>query len=125
LRATAIPTLFLINAGPVPPNPVELLGSEKMANLINRLKKIYDFVLVDTPPMLAVSDAVVVGSRVDGAILVVRRGKTHREALRQAREKLDAHKVKGMGVIINHAKIQDFDYYYRDSYYEAYGRTEA
>jgi succinoglycan biosynthesis transport protein ExoP len=125
LRTTAIPTLFLINAGPVPPNPVELLGSEKMANLVDRLKKSYDFVLVDTPPLLAVSDAVVVGSRVDGAILVVRRGKTHREALKQAREKLDAHKVKGMGVIINHAKMRDFDYYYTDSYYKAYGRTEA
>jgi capsular exopolysaccharide synthesis family protein len=85
LRATPIPTLFLINAGPVPPNPVELLGSRKMANLIDGLRESYDFILVDTPPLLAVSDAVVLGPRLDGAILVVRRGKTSREALKQAR----------------------------------------
>lgn len=125
LRATPIPTLFLINAGPVPPNPVELLGSEKMAKLIDRLKKNHDFILVDTPPMLAVSDAVVLGPRLDGAIMVVRGGKTPREALKQAREKLDAHKIKGIGVIINHVQMRDFDYYYTDTYYKGYGRVEA
>jgi succinoglycan biosynthesis transport protein ExoP len=125
LRATPIPKLFLINAGPVPPNPVELLGSEKMANLIDRLKESFDFILVDTPPLLAVSDAIVLGPRLDGAILVVRGGKTPREALRQAREKLDAHKIKGIGVIINQVQTRDFNYYYKDSYYEYYGRTHA
>jgi len=123
LRTTPIPRLFLSNAGPVPPNPVELLGSEKMANLIKRLKESFDYILVDTPPVLAVSDAVVLGPQMDGAILVVRGGKTPREALKQAREKLDAHKIKGMGVIINHAQIRDFDHYYSDSHYEHYGRT--
>ena len=125
LRATAIPTLFLINAGPVPPNPVELLGSEKFGHLVEQLRSVYDFILVDSPPVLAVSDAVVIGSRLDGAILVVRRGKTHREALKQARQKLDAHKVRGTGVIINHARMRDFDYYYADSYHHAYGRTQV
>jgi capsular exopolysaccharide synthesis family protein len=124
-RATAIPTLFFINAGPVPPNPVELLGSQKMANLLDRLKKNYDFILVDTPPLLAVSDAVVLGPRLDGAILVVQRGKTPREALKQACEKLDMHKIKGTGVIINYAQTRDFDYYYTDSYYHAYGGSRA
>lgn len=125
LRDTPIPKLFLINAGPVPPNPGELLGSEKMANLIDLLKEAFDFILVDTPPVLAVSDAIVLGPLMNGAILVVRGGKTPREALKQAREKLDAHKINGMGVIINHAQMRDFDYYYKDSYYESYGRTEA
>ncbi len=126
LRATPIPTLFLINAGPVPPNPLELLGSEKMANLIDRLKQNYDFVLLDTPPMLAVSDAIVLGSRLDGAILVVQGGKTPREALRQAREKLDAHRIKGLGVIINRVNLRNFnDYYYADSYYTYQGYTQS
>lgn len=124
LRATAIPTLFLINAGPVPPNPVELLGSKKMGSLLEWLKKDYDFILVDTPPMLAVSDAVVLGPLLDGAILVVQRGRTPREALKQAREKLDMHKIKGMGVIINYAKTRDFNYYYTDAYYESYERAQ-
>jgi len=125
LRITPIPTLFLINAGPMPPNPIDLLEFEKMADLIDRLKEIFDFILVDTPPMLGVSDAIVLGPQLDGAILVVRAGKTPREALRQAREKLDAHKIKGMGVIINHAQMRDFDYSYTDSYYEYYRRTQA
>jgi succinoglycan biosynthesis transport protein ExoP len=125
LRSTPIPSLFLINAGPVPPNPVELLGSEKMASLIDRLKQTFDFILLDTPPMLGVSDAIVLGPRMDGAILVVRAGKTHREALRQAREKLDAHKIKGIGVIINQVQMRDVDSYYIDTYYEYYGQTEA
>jgi succinoglycan biosynthesis transport protein ExoP len=125
LRATPIPKLSLINAGPVPPNPVELLGSEKMANLIDLLREPFDFILVDTPPVLAVSDAMVLGPRLNGAILVVRGGKTPREALKQAREKLDAHKIKGIGVIINYVKMRDFGYYYTDSYYEHYGRTQA
>ncbi len=125
LWATPIPTLFLINAGPVPPNPVELLASEKMGNLIDRLRASFDFILVDTPPLLAVSDAIVLGPRLDGAILVVRGGKTPREILKQAREKLEKHKIKGIGVILNHAELQDYDYYYSDSYYEYCGRTQA
>lgn len=125
LRATPIPTLFLINAGPLPLNPVELLGSEKMATLITRLKEAFDFVLVDTPPLLAVSDAIALGPRLDGAILVVRAGKTPREALRQAREKLDAHKIKGVGVIINQVRTRDLNYFYMDKYHEYYGRTGA
>ncbi|HMA54304.1 MAG TPA: polysaccharide biosynthesis tyrosine autokinase, partial [Acidobacteriota bacterium] len=101
VHATPIPSLFLINSGPVPPNPLELLGSEKVAKLIGQLKKDFDFILVDTPPVLPVSDALVIGSRLDGAILIVRGGCTHREALRAALEKLEAHNIKSLGVIIN------------------------
>ncbi len=125
LRATPIPSLFLINAGPLPVNPVELLASEKMAHLISRLRETFDFVLVDTPPLLAVSDALALGPRLDGAILVVRAGKTTRQALQQAREKLDAHKIKGVGVIINQVGTRDLSYSYMDKYYGHYGRPEA
>ncbi len=117
LRATPIPTLFLINAGPLPPDPSELLGSDKMTALIGDLKKQFDFVLVDTPPALAVSDAMVVGSRLDGAILVVRRGRTPREALRRSKEKLEAHKIKTLGVVINAVRMRDLDEYHISSYY--------
>lgn len=117
LRATPIPTLFVINAGPTPPDPSELLGSDKMTALIADLKKQFDFVLVDTPPALAVSDALVVGSRLDGAILVVRRGRTPREALMRSKEKLEAHKIKTLGVVINAVRLQDLDEYHISSYY--------
>ena len=87
LRATPIPTLFLINSGPIPPNPLELLGSEKMMQLIDQLKQSFDYILVDSPPLLAVSDALVVGALADGAVLVVRGGQTPREAMQLAGEK--------------------------------------
>ncbi|UCE40560.1 MAG: polysaccharide biosynthesis tyrosine autokinase [Candidatus Aminicenantes bacterium] len=125
LRATAVPKLFLINAGKETPNPVELLGSEKMANLIVQLKHNFEYILIDTPPVLGVSDAIVLGPWLDGAIMVVRAGATPRKALRQANEKLDAHKIKGMGVIINQVQMSHFDNYYTDAYYEYYRRTEA
>jgi succinoglycan biosynthesis transport protein ExoP len=120
LQATAISTLFLINAGPEPPNPVEMLGSERMTNLFAKLKETFDFILVDTPPMLGISDAIVLGPCLDGVVLVVRAGKTPRRALKQAQERLDAHKIKGMGIIINHVQLPNFDYYYTDSYYKYY-----
>ena len=125
IQATAIPKLFVIAAGPVPPNPVELLGSEKMATLLDELRGVFDFVLIDTPPALAVSDAVVMGPHLDGAILVVRGGQTSRDALRSAREMLDRHKIKTVGVIINDVKVRDYDYYYMGRYYKYYGRPEA
>ncbi|MGZ5454748.1 MAG: polysaccharide biosynthesis tyrosine autokinase, partial [Candidatus Aminicenantales bacterium] len=125
LRATPIPTLFVINAGPVPPDPLELLGSDKMTALIAQLKKDFDFIIVDTPPCLAVSDALVVGSRLDGAIMVVRRGKTPREALKRAQEKLEAHKIKNLGVVINAVRMRDMDEYHMSSYYGHQKRTDG
>jgi capsular exopolysaccharide synthesis family protein len=125
VQPTAVPNLYLIAAGPVPPNPVELLGSEKMAVMLDELKKVFDYILLDTPPALAVSDAVVMGPHLDGAILVVRGGQTSRDALRSAREMLDRHKIKTVGVIINDVQVRDYDYYYMGRYYKYYGRPEA
>ena len=125
LRATPIPTLFVINAGPVPPDPSELLGSDKMTALIAQLKREFDFILVDTPPTLAVSDALVIGSRVDGAILVARWGRTPREALRRSKEKLEAHQIKTVGVVINAVRMRDLDEYHVSSYYGDRKRTDG
>ncbi len=125
VQPTDVPNLYLIAAGPVPPNPVELLGSEKMAALLEELRKVFDFVLIDTPPALAVSDALVLGPKLDGAILVVRGGKTSRDALRGARDLLDRHKIKTVGVIINNVQARDYDYYYMGRYYKYYGRPAA
>ena len=125
VQPTAVPNLYLIAAGPVPPNPVELLGSEKMAVMLDELKKVFDYILLDTPPALAVSDAVVMGPHLDGAILVVRGGQTSRDALRSAREMLDKHKIRTVGVIINDVRVRDYGYYYMGRYYKYYGRPEA
>jgi capsular exopolysaccharide synthesis family protein len=125
LQALSLPNLYLITAGPVPPNPVELLGSEKMAPMLDELKKVFDYILLDTPPVLAVSDALVMGPSLDGAILVVWGGKTSRDAVRSAREMLDKHKIKCVGVIINNVQVCDYDHYYMSRYYKYYGRTDA
>jgi len=125
LHATDIPRLFLINAGPVPPNPLELLGSDKMALLLDELKASFDYILIDTPPILAVSDAIVLGPKIDGMILVVWGGKTSREDFRRAQEKLGIHKIKTTGVIINNLPIRDYEYSNMGRYYKYYHSVGA
>jgi capsular exopolysaccharide synthesis family protein len=123
LKTTSIHNLFLINAGPVPPNPAELLGSEKMAEFLEKLKQIFDIILIDTPPILAVTDALVLATKSDGIILVVWGGKTSREALKRAREKMDLTKTKAVGVILNRVNLKEHDYYYKHHYYHYYGES--
>jgi len=125
IKETGIPKLYLINVGPVPPNPAELLGSEKMRNLIESLKRWFDFILFDSPPVLTVSDAMVLGPKIDGMILVVWGGKTAKDALKQAKEKFDMLKVKCLGVVINNLSIQEHDYHYMYNYYHYYGEGKG
>jgi capsular exopolysaccharide synthesis family protein len=123
LRPTEVRNLYLINSGPLPPNPTELLGSERMAALVRTLREEFNFILFDTPPILAVSDAMVLGPVIDGVILIVWGGKTPREALMRAKENLDLLKVKSLGVIINNLNIKQHSYYYKNYYhhYHHYG----
>jgi capsular exopolysaccharide synthesis family protein len=117
VKTTAVPNLWLVNSGPVPPNPAELLGSEKMAAFVALLRDKCDYILFDMPPILEISDALVLGAKVDGMILVVHGDRTSREALRKAREKLDLLKVKTLGVIINNVNVDHRGYHYKDYYY--------
>jgi succinoglycan biosynthesis transport protein ExoP len=124
LRATPVSGLFLVNAGSAVADPLELFGSEKMTALVAQLKKDFDFILVDTPPVLAVSDALVVGARLDGVVMVVRWGLTPRDALKNAQEKLAAQKIKNLGVVINAVRMKDMDEYHISSYY-GHGKQAA
>jgi capsular exopolysaccharide synthesis family protein len=124
VKGTGIPNLYLINAGPVPPNPAELLGSEKMGELIETMKQWFDYILLDSPPVLTVSDALVLGPKADGMILVVWGGKTAREALKRAKQKLDVMNIRCLGVVINNISVQDSDYYYVHQYYHHYREGE-
>jgi capsular exopolysaccharide synthesis family protein len=118
VKSTEIPNLFLVNAGPVPPNPAELLGSDKMTRFIRMMSEESDYILFDLPPMLEISDALILGAKVDGVVLVVWGDKTSREALRKAREKLDLLKVRTIGVIINNVSAPSHGaYYYKDDYH--------
>lgn len=123
VKSTEIPNLFLINSGPVPPNPAELLGSEKMSRFIRMMAEECDHVLFDLPPMLEISDALVLGAKVDGLVLVVHGDKTSREALKKAREKLDLLKVRTIGVVINNVDLPRHGAYYYKDYYHGYHRS--
>jgi succinoglycan biosynthesis transport protein ExoP len=123
IKPTGIQNLSLINSGPLPANPIELLTSEKMEGLISYLKKNFDYILFDTPPLLAVSDALAMGQMADAIILVARGGQTPIPALKQAKQKLDAHKLKCLGVILNGVDLLEQDGYYAKQYYH-YSKPE-
>jgi len=123
VKPTQFPNLFLIGSGPIPSNPIELLTSEKMDALMAFLKRSFDYILVDAPPILAVSDALAIGPLIDAVILVVRGGQTPIPALRQAKQKLDAHKLKSLGIILNGVNLVEQDGYYAKQYYQ-YSKPE-
>jgi len=123
VKPTEIPNLKLIASGPPPANPIELLASDKMDRLIVYLKRNFDFVLFDTPPILAVSDALAMGPMADTTILVARGGQTPIPALKQAKQKLDTHKLKCLGVILNGVDLVEQDGYYARQYYH-YSKAE-
>ena len=104
LQATAVPHLRLLASGPLPPNPAELLASERMAGVIGRLAAHADLVLFDSPPIAAVSDAAVLAARVDGVLLVVDAGRTRRDTARQAKEQLARVGAHLLGVVLNNVK---------------------
>lgn len=119
IKTTLVPSLYLVNSGPIPPNPAELLGSDRMRELLEILKGSFDFILIDTPPVLSVTDSQVLGKMVDGLILVVQADRTPKEALRQTREIIDLLQLKSFGVVINALNLDNRGYYHR-YYYRHY-----
>ena len=99
--------LRLMGAGPIPPNPAELLGSANMERLVEDLCNRFDYVLIDAPPLLPVTDAAVLSTIVDGAIVVVGAGVAQREHVRRALESLDAVNGSILGVILNRVRAKD------------------
>ncbi|MBC7347010.1 MAG: CpsD/CapB family tyrosine-protein kinase, partial [Clostridia bacterium] len=107
-----------LTSGPIPPNPAELLGSARMRRLLPRLTGAYDQVLLDTPPLLAVTDAAVLAPLTDGAILVARAGVTRTDLLREAKVTLEKTGVRLLGAVLNGLKPEtDGYYYYHYRYY--------
>lgn len=112
LQATEVPGLSLLTSGPLPPRPADILGSRRMGEVIARLREEADVVLFDTPPVVAVSDAAVLGNRVDGVLLILQAHKTSRERARQAKQILEKAKANIVGVVLNGAEIeQGYGYY--------------
>lgn len=112
VKQSNVPNLDILSSGPIPPNPSELLGSNRMKALIEKAKETYDMIIFDTPPTLAVTDAQILGNHIDGALLVVRSKQTDREEAVKAKELLNAAKVKILGAVLNDVKIEKDQYYY-------------
>lgn len=112
LQETGVPGLSLLTSGPLPPRPADILGSRRMEQAIARLRSMADIVLFDTPPVIAVTDAAVLATRVDGVLLVFQAGKTRRDRARRTREVLEKVKANIVGVVLNGAELeQGYGYY--------------
>lgn len=115
----AAPNLAVLPAGTVPPNPSELLGSEAMANLLERVEEQYDYVLFDSPPLLPVTDAVVLAAQTGGAILVTQSGTVKRQQLEAAIGILEAGDVTLLGLVLKDVPIDTRHHYY-SAYYSSH-----
>jgi len=114
-----LPNLHLLPSGGAPPHPAELLGSALMNNILVEWRKQFDHIVIDTPPALSVTDAVLLSVQADSVILVIRSGQTTKQALRRARQLLAYVNSKIIGVVVNAMDLNASDYYY---YYGYYGK---
>jgi len=118
-RTAILPNLFVLPAGTPPPNPAELLASSNLKDMLDQLKEQYDHIVIDTPPSLSVTDAVVLSPRADAVVLVIRSGQTTKQVLRRSRDVLAQVNAKIVGVLLNAVDLRSPDYYY---YYEYQGK---
>jgi len=105
LQDTGVPNLSVLTSGPLPPNPSELLGSRRMGEVLAQLKSQADIVLLDSPPIIAVADAAILASKVDGVILVVQAYKTRRDFARKAKAILEKANANLLGVVLNNVRM--------------------
>ncbi|MFI5094100.1 MAG: polysaccharide biosynthesis tyrosine autokinase [Candidatus Acidiferrum sp.] len=124
----AIPNLAAIPTGPLPPNPADLLSSSKLSEAIAELRTKFKFIVIDSPPVMAATDAVILSVQTDGVLLVVRSGETPKEAFTRTRDLLTSVKCHILGVVLNAVDSGAPDYYYSYRYYPysyGYGPQEA
>jgi capsular exopolysaccharide synthesis family protein len=125
VQTTVVPGLTLMTSGTIPPNPSELLASDRMRELLERARRLFDFVIVDTPPILAVTDASLVGAQADGMVFCLNAGKVLREEARTGTDRLAMAGNKVLGLVLNRyvpTNTSDSKHYY---YYQAYGESDV
>lgn len=127
-QPTLLPTLRVVTSGPIPPNPAELAGSARMRQLIKDATGAFDLVILDSPPVIPVSDGIALAAHAEGVILVVRVGTVPSEVVRRAVEQMEAVNGRVLGVVLNRVNPRrDGDYYYQhyrynNAYYGGDGR---
>ncbi|MBI3811650.1 MAG: polysaccharide biosynthesis tyrosine autokinase [Nitrospirae bacterium] len=123
IRQTPIPLLSILTSGPIPPNPAELLGSQKMRELLGGLAKTFDRIIIDSPPLVPVTDATLLAMLCDGVVLVVKESQTTKHLAITARTRLAEAKARLLGVVLNDVNLRkDSHHYY--PYYQYYGKNE-
>ena len=121
IRRTEIENFDFLSSGSAPPNPTELLGSGKMIDMLAALRDMYEYIIVDTSPVLPVSDPLVVAQLADGVVMVANAVATPRQQVRTAVARLEYARGKILGIVLNRIKIHspDYQYYYHHEYYGA------
>ena len=123
IQESEIPNLFAVTAGPIPPNPAELAGSARMKQGLVLLAESFDHIVVDSPPILAVTDARILAPVVDGVILVIKGGETRKEAVQRTKRLLQEVHAHLIGTVLNNVNVRSADYYYSRYYYQyGYGK---
>ena len=114
---TRVPNLYVIPSGPTPPNPTELLDSARMEKLLEKLRKHFDVIFIDSPPMVGIVDPIIIGRHADGVILVVWWGKTSRKAADRVRQELVRYRIRILGTVLNKVNVKkEPGYAYRYGY---------
>ncbi|TET23680.1 MAG: polysaccharide biosynthesis tyrosine autokinase [Candidatus Cloacimonadota bacterium] len=123
IRKTNIENLFVITSGGIPPNPTDLLESKKMEAIVIELRKSFDFIIFDSPPIMIVADAVVLSRNIDGVLLIVEAKKTRRDAIREAKTVIEHVGGRVLGAVLNKARFSRLDHLYGSysGYYYYYG----
>ena len=111
----------MLTSGPADPNFTEFLGSEQMRRLMTTLRANFNYIIVDSPPVLHFADGTLISQMVDGVLLVVNSGKTSREVVRQSQQMLQDVGANVVGVVLNNVKTLSYDY----SYYQQYCSPDA
>ncbi|HVZ21939.1 MAG TPA: polysaccharide biosynthesis tyrosine autokinase [Vicinamibacterales bacterium] len=122
MRATSVDGLFVLPAGRIPPNPAELLGSARFRDLLDALSADFDWIVVDTPPVMAVTDASVVGHAVSGVVFVVSAQSTNRSGAKAALDQLERARATLVGAVLNRVDFEGNAYYYSQYYRKEYAR---
>jgi Mrp family chromosome partitioning ATPase len=117
VRTTDIPNLFVIPAGPMPPNPVELLSGPKLLSLLGQLGERFSQIIVDAPPVLGLADAIVLGDQVGTMLFVVAGGSTRKAHARAALKRLRMANVHPIGAVMTKLDLHDGMYGYESAYY--------
>jgi capsular exopolysaccharide synthesis family protein len=113
--------LFIMKCGTQPPNPLELISSKKFQFMLKELRENFDHIIIDSAPVLPVSDAIVLGNNVDGTLMVVRAEKTNRNAVANALSRLTKANIPVFGIVLSQVSGKNISYYYSDGSYGYYG----